>query len=108
MRQRASGLSSHRSSRRTTARVRRGSFAVTLVDDNSTDATAERAGRAPHLRSCKGTRAVVLREERCDDRPDALCLIARRHHDVDARPRMRATGASSGRDSQNSPCAIMR
>ena len=31
-----------------------GSFAVTLVDDNSTDGTAERAGRAPHLRILKG------------------------------------------------------
>jgi hopene-associated glycosyltransferase HpnB len=32
-----------------------GSFAVTLVDDNSTDGTAERAGRAPSLKVLQGT-----------------------------------------------------
>ena len=32
-----------------------GSFAVTLVDDNSTDGTAERAGRAPNLNILRGT-----------------------------------------------------
>jgi hopene-associated glycosyltransferase HpnB len=32
-----------------------GSFAVTLVDDNSTDGTAERAGRAPNLNVLRGT-----------------------------------------------------
>ena len=31
-----------------------GSFAVTLVDDNSTDGTAERAGRAPNLNILRG------------------------------------------------------
>ena len=31
------------------------SFAVTLVDDNSTDGTAERAGRAPNLNVLQGT-----------------------------------------------------
>ena len=42
-------------------------------------------------------RAIVLREERCDHGPDALRLVARRDHDVDAGPTSRhATGASSG------------
>ena len=31
-----------------------GSFVVTLVDDNSTDGTAERAGRAPNLKIVRG------------------------------------------------------
>lgn len=31
-----------------------GAFSVTLVDDNSTDGTAERAGRAPNLRILRG------------------------------------------------------
>src|ERR1700678_3624359 len=31
------------------------SFTVTLVDDNSTDGTAERAGRAPNLNVLRGT-----------------------------------------------------
>jgi hopene-associated glycosyltransferase HpnB len=32
-----------------------GAFAVTLVDDDSTDGTSERAGRAPHLNILRGT-----------------------------------------------------
>ena len=65
---------------RRTAGALGGSVGGVVIDERH----RERLGEA---------RAVVLREERCDHGPDAFRLVARRHHDVDAR----SAQASHGR-----------